>query len=153
MLKYLFVLVALVSILIGVREFWNTTQGLLSYQREDSRLFKIVPMDGIQILESKYITFSSSNQSIVYKVLVNDKEMAILDLPQDVKVVRIKRDSSLDSTVNQIFSKNIPVYKVMNNAVLYFVKHYAISVSLVLFGLLFLVATYALIKGPLKEEN
>jgi len=151
MLKYLFTFVALISITLGFREFWITTKDLISYNQKESFLFINVYMEDIQILDTEYVTFSTANQAVVYRVLLKNKEIAIFDLPKDSKNFQIKRDTTLDSTVSQIFTKVIATYKVVKSIKFYFIEHYLVSFFLVIFGMLFFIAVYALIKGPLED--
>ncbi|KPA13967.1 hypothetical protein MHK_005826 [Candidatus Magnetomorum sp. HK-1] len=139
MMKYIFLCIALCSIALGVREFWITTQDLIDCQENLSTVFQTVHTSQISILEQRTFSFSASNHSVVSIILLNNKKIAVSDIPQNVYTFLIKRTPGLDYCVKDEFSESIDAYEAVYSIPLYFFFHYVISIGLIIFGLLFFI--------------
>ena len=139
MMKYIFLFLSLCLIFLGVREFWITTQELIDCQENISRIFQKIHISQISVLEKKTFSFSASNSSIVSIVLLNNKKIAISDIPQNAETFLIKRTPGLDPNVKQKFSESFDAYETVYSIPLYFFTHYAISLVFLIFGLLILI--------------
>ena len=153
MMKYFFLFAALCSIILGVREFWNTTIDLINCHESLSTIFQKVHISQISVLEQKTFCFSASNRSIISIVLLNNKKIAISDIPHNVKTFLIKRKPGLDSSVKQDFSESIDAYETVNSIPLYFFSHYMISLFLSIIGLLVFITACAMFqKSPYDRK-
>ncbi|KPA19548.1 secreted protein [Candidatus Magnetomorum sp. HK-1] len=139
MLKYFFLCIALCSIAFGVREFWNTTQDLIDCHENISTIFQKLHISQISILEERTFSFTASKHSVVSIILLNNKKIAVSDIPQNVDTFLIKRDPGLDYCVKDKFSESINAYETVYSIPLYFFSHYVISLFLLIFGLLFFI--------------
>ncbi|KPA16651.1 hypothetical protein MHK_003131, partial [Candidatus Magnetomorum sp. HK-1] len=119
-MKYIFLCIALCSIALGVREFWITTQDLIDCHENLSTIFQKLHISQNSILEQKTFYFSASNRSIVSIILLNNKKIAVSDIPQNVDTFLVKRTPGLDSNVKQNFSESIDAYETVYSIPLYF---------------------------------
>ena len=155
MLKYIFICVTLITVVLGVKTFWDTSTTLVSYKNKSNDIFQEIQMQHIKILESKYVTFSTSKRSLVSICFLNNKKLAIFDLPNNKTSILVKRKSKFDNIISQKFSKNIEAFEVVQNIFLYFFKEYIISLFLIVFGLFFLFGAYCLFRDErnIKSEE
>jgi len=153
MMKYIFLCLSLCCIVLGGREFWNTTQDLIDCQENFSNTFKKLHISQISILEQRMFSFSASNHSVVSIILLNNNKIAVSDIPQNVDTFLIKRDQGLDYCVKDEFSEPIDAYETVNSIPLYFFSHYVISLLLLVIGfLVFICACFMFQESPYDRK-
>ena len=138
-MKYIYLFAALCIIVLGVMEIWNTTHDLIECLKNKSSIFQKLHTSQISILEQKTFSFTASKHSLISVILLSNKKIAVSDLPENVSTFLIKREPGLDSCVKDEFSESIDAYETVYSIPLYFFTHYAISLVLLIFGLLILI--------------
>ena len=153
-LKYLFLCVTIVAVALGIRSFVNSTKDLIAYHRGKPGVFEKVTMKELTVLKQEVVKRSSTNNPHLSLVDINNRKIAILNIPAKENSFMIKRSPNLDAEAEQILSEPYDTFEAINNISFYFISRYIISCFLIIFGLVFLVAAYAIWKKrPLGDTS
>ena len=153
MLRYAFLCVTLICLCLGANLFWQTTKYLLAYLENPKSVFQEIDCSQIKIIDQETISYSASNRSVVSICLINNKKIAISDMPENADRVLILRTSEIDPVIKQEFLESIEAYKYINSIFSHFFSEYLVSIFVIIFGLLLLLPVFLLSSSLPKVKS
>lgn len=152
-LRYLFICVFIVAVILGFRQFSKTTKDMIAYNKEASSIYRHIYKSQIKELKKEKVKFGATNNSIVTLAILDDKKIAIENLESEEQNILIRRTPDMDKTFEQIFAEPVDSFEFVGNVFLHFLFRFFGAVFLFAFGGLFATVSYVLKKNGKKIKN